>query len=47
MRATTVLVCVVINNSNYLPVKHNNTAYHALGKYSMQARISAGLTITQ
>ena len=31
------LVCVVINNSHY-PVVKNNTAYHAFGKYWMQAR---------
>jgi len=32
-----LLLCVVINNSIYPPVKHNNTAYHAFGKYWMQA----------
>jgi len=31
------LVCVVIDNSSYPTVK-NNTAYHAFGKYWMQAR---------
>jgi len=39
MRAsTTVLVCVVINNSSYPTVKNNNTPNHAFGKYWMQAR---------
>ena len=33
-----LLVCVVINNSGYPVVKNNNTAYHAFGKYWMQAR---------
>jgi len=32
------LMCVVINNSSYPTVKNNNTAYHAFGKYWMQAR---------
>ena len=32
------LVCVVTNNSSYLTVKNNNPAYHAFGKYWMQAR---------
>jgi len=32
------LVCVAINNSSYPTVKNNNTAYHAFGKYRMQAR---------
>jgi len=31
------LVCVIINSS-YSRVKNNNTAYHAFGKYWMQAR---------
>ena len=33
-----LLVCVVISNSSFPTVKNNNTAYHALGKYWMQAR---------
>jgi len=33
-----LLLCVVINNSSYPPVKHKNIAYHAFGKYWMQAR---------
>jgi len=33
-----LLGCVVINNSRYPAVKNNNTAYHAFGKYWMQAR---------
>ena len=32
------LVCVVISNSSYPTVKNNNIAYHAFGKYWMQAR---------
>ena len=32
------LMCVVINNSSYPTFKNNNTAYHAFGKYRMQAR---------
>jgi len=32
------LMCVVINNSGYPTFKNNNTAYHAFGKYCMQAR---------
>jgi len=28
-----LLMCVVINNSSFPTVKHNNTAYHAFGKY--------------
>jgi len=32
------LVCVVIINFIYPTVKNNNTAYHAFGKYWMQAR---------
>jgi len=32
------LLCVVINNSSYPTFKNNNTAYHAFGKYWMQAR---------
>jgi len=36
MRAsTTVLVCVVINNSSYSTVK-NNTAYHAFGNSTVK-----------
>ena len=35
---TPALVCVVISNSSYPTVKNNNTAYHAFGKYWMQAR---------
>jgi len=31
-------VCVIINNSSFPTVKNNNTAYHAFGKYWMQAR---------
>jgi len=33
-----LLVCVVINNPSFPTVKNNNTAYHAFGKYWMQAR---------
>jgi len=33
-----LLVCVVINNSSYPPVKNNSTACHAFGKHWMQAR---------
>jgi len=33
-----LLVRVVINNSSFPTVKSNNTAYHAFGKYWMQAR---------
>jgi len=33
-----LLLCVDINNSSCPTVKHNNTAYHAFGKYWMQAR---------
>jgi len=33
-----LLVWVVINNCSYLTVKNNNPAYHAFGKYWMQAR---------
>jgi len=32
------LMCVVINNSHYLAFKTNNPAYHAFGKYWMQAK---------
>ena len=32
------LVCVIIINFIYPTVKNNNTAYHAFGKYWMQAR---------
>ena len=32
------LVCVVRNNSRFPAVKNNNTAYHAFGKYWIQAR---------
>jgi len=32
------LMCVVINNSSYPTFKNNTTAYHAFGKYRMQAR---------
>jgi len=31
-------MCVVTNNSSFPTVKNNNTAYHAFGKYQMQAR---------
>ena len=33
-----LLVCVVLNNSSFPTVENNNTAYHAFGKYWMQAR---------
>ena len=33
-----LLVCVIINNCSYPAVKKTNTAYHAFGKYWMQAR---------
>jgi len=36
--SATVLVCVVVNNSSCPTVKNNNTAYHAFGKYWIQAR---------
>jgi len=32
-----LLLCVFISNSSYPHVKHNNTAYHAFGKYWRQA----------
>ena len=32
------LVCVVISNSTFPTIKNNNIAYHAFGKYWMQAR---------
>ena len=35
---SSLLVCVVINNSSYAAVKNNNTAYHAFRKYWMQTR---------
>jgi len=33
------VACVIIDNSSYSAVKNNNTAYHAFGKYWMQARV--------